>query len=291
VAYKLNIPPTWQIHDVFHASLLTPYKETVEHGKNFLEPPPDVIEGEEEWEVEQILAKRHLGRGKRLQYLVRWKGYSPAHDQWIYKEDMAADDLIKIYKWENRSDEEVRPPWTRGKRIRATTVDFDSPNIASSREASVEPADTEILAAWARTKKTHWAQSLDQKERTRINGLVLLARAAVAFRAKHGRFPRKLRRGFFYLVHRLARIEGKLTAYPTDLTAKDFGKFDSLIKCFRAIHGELQPFVGLPTTVKRQKSRSRTSPVSSVGSAPTPTSSFTPGTLLPLDIPLAPPTL
>src|SRR5712672_153548 len=201
---------------------------------------------------------------------------------------MATDDLVRIFERENRTTPVQRP--ARSKRIRATTVDFDSPDIASSREASVEPADTDLLAAWARTKKTHWAQSLDQKERIRINGLVLLARAAVAFRAKHGRFPRKLRRGFFYLVHRLARIEGKLTAYPADLTAKDFGKFDSLIKCFRAIHSELQPFVGLPTTVKRQKSKSRTPPVLSVGSAPTPTSSFIPGTLLPLDIPLAPPT-
>src|SRR5712672_160342 len=245
VAYKLQIPVTWQIHDVFHASLLTPYKETVEHGKNFLEPPPDVIEGEEEWEVEQILDKRIFGRSKKLQFLVRWKGYSPAHDQWVNKEDMAADDLARIFERENPHDAPVQRP-ARSKRIRATTVDFDSPDIASSREASVEPADTDLLAAWARTKKTHWAQSLDLKERTRINGLVLLARAAVAFRAEHGRFPRKLRRGFFNLVHRLGRIKGKLTAYPADFTASDFGKLDSLIKCFRAIHGDLQPFVGAP---------------------------------------------
>src|SRR5712672_47375 len=288
MAYRLQIPATWQVHDVFHALLLTLYKETVEHGENFLEPPPDIIEGEEEWEVEQVLGKRHFGRGKRLQYLVRWKGYSPAHDQWINKEDMAADDLVRIFERGNKNAPEQRP--TRSNRIRATTVDFDSPEIASSRETSVEPVDTDILAAWARTKKTHWAQSLDQRERTRINGLVLLARAAVAFRAKHGRFPQKLRHGFFNLVYQLARIEGKLTAYPADLTAKDFGKFDSLIKCFRVIHGELQPFIGLPTTVIRQKSKSRTPPVSSVGSTPASTSTFTPETLLPLDIPLAPPT-
>src|SRR5882757_7517642 len=134
---------------------------------------------------------------------------------------MAADDLIRIYERENPHDAPVpHPAWS--KRIRATTVDFDSPEIASSRETSVEPVDTEILAAGAQTKKTHWAQSLDQKERTRINGLVLLARAAVAFRAKHGRFPQKLRRGFFNLVHRLGRIKGKLTAYPADFTASDF---------------------------------------------------------------------
>src|SRR5712671_5578877 len=79
-------------------------------------------------------------------------------------------------------------------------------------------------------------------------------------------------------------------AYPTDFTASDFGKLDSLIKCFRVIHGKLQPFVGTPVGNIRQKSKSRTPPVSSVGSAPTPTSSYNPGTLLPLDIPLAPPT-
>jgi hypothetical protein len=31
VAYQLGLPPTWTIHDVFHASLLTPYHETKEH--------------------------------------------------------------------------------------------------------------------------------------------------------------------------------------------------------------------------------------------------------------------
>jgi len=107
VTYRISLPETWGIHDVFHASLLTPYKETDKHGTNFLEPPPELIEGEEEWEVEQILGKRHFGRGRKLQYLVRWKGYSPAHDQWVDKSDITAEELVTIYERENR---EERPP-------------------------------------------------------------------------------------------------------------------------------------------------------------------------------------
>ena len=60
VAYKLRLPETWGIHNVFHTSLLTPYKETEEHRENFIEPPPEMIKGEEEWEIKQILGKCHF---------------------------------------------------------------------------------------------------------------------------------------------------------------------------------------------------------------------------------------
>jgi hypothetical protein len=33
--YQLEIPRQWKIHNVFHANLLTPYKETELHGPNF----------------------------------------------------------------------------------------------------------------------------------------------------------------------------------------------------------------------------------------------------------------
>jgi len=74
VTYKLRLPIQWNIHNMFHGRLLTPYHETNVHRKNFPEPPPDLVNGEEEYEVESIRDHRKWGRG--YQYLVVWKGYS-----------------------------------------------------------------------------------------------------------------------------------------------------------------------------------------------------------------------
>jgi hypothetical protein len=61
IAYHLNLSETWKIHNVFHASLLTPYKETPKHGPNFLEPPSGIIDDTLEWEVEMILKHHTFG--------------------------------------------------------------------------------------------------------------------------------------------------------------------------------------------------------------------------------------
>jgi len=100
-SYRLKLPPQWKIHNVFHASLLTPYKETPEHGPNFPEPSPELINGEPEWEVEQIMNTRR--RHNQLQYLVRWKGFSEAHDSWEPTAHVHADHLIDTYYWQNPS--------------------------------------------------------------------------------------------------------------------------------------------------------------------------------------------
>src|SRR5580698_3660445 len=96
VAYKLKLPSTWKIHDVFHAGLLTLYKENDKYGPNFLEPPPELLDGEPEWEVEGIMGQRKF-RNKQ-QYLVRWKDYSPAHDSWENESNIHAPLLIKAYQ-------------------------------------------------------------------------------------------------------------------------------------------------------------------------------------------------
>jgi hypothetical protein len=44
-SFRLKLPSTWKIHNLFHASLLTPYKETAINGSYYQEPIPDLIDG------------------------------------------------------------------------------------------------------------------------------------------------------------------------------------------------------------------------------------------------------
>jgi Chromo (CHRromatin Organisation MOdifier) domain len=94
--YWLKLPKHWKIHDTFHTKLLTPYRQTDKYGPNFLEPPPELLEGEPEWEVEEIMGQRQI-RNKQ-QYLIRWKDYSPAHDSWEDESAIHTPLLIQAYQ-------------------------------------------------------------------------------------------------------------------------------------------------------------------------------------------------
>jgi transposase InsO family protein len=97
VTYQLNLPKTWKIHNVFHATLLRQYKETEVYGANFPKPPPELIEGEEVYEVENIL--RHRRRDRGYQYYVKWKGYPISEASWEPEEVFSDDgDLLTRYK-------------------------------------------------------------------------------------------------------------------------------------------------------------------------------------------------
>jgi hypothetical protein len=58
VTYQLKLPESWQIHKVFHAALLRPYRENKVYEENYIRPLPDI---EEVYEVEQILKHRKPG--------------------------------------------------------------------------------------------------------------------------------------------------------------------------------------------------------------------------------------
>ena len=87
----------WKIHPIFHATLLSPYKENDVHGNNFTHPPPDLIDGQEEYEVEAILSHKRLGR--RYAYLIKWKGYPSSDNSWEPEQNIVnAPELLSLYK-------------------------------------------------------------------------------------------------------------------------------------------------------------------------------------------------
>ena len=95
IDYQLTLPEQWKIHDVFHVDLLTPFREMEFHGPNYARLPPDLVGGEEQYEVEQVLDERNYGRWKKKQYLVKWKGYPDSDNQWLDAKDMHnAQELI-----------------------------------------------------------------------------------------------------------------------------------------------------------------------------------------------------
>jgi hypothetical protein len=98
VVYQLELLSEWKIHNVFHASLLSPYMETNAHGPNYVHPPPDLVRGEQEYEVERIINHRHTGQGKKLQYLIKWKGYLESDNTWEPTSHLHAPQLIKEYQ-------------------------------------------------------------------------------------------------------------------------------------------------------------------------------------------------
>ena len=81
VTYKLELPPTLRVHSVFHVSLLKPYHQSATFPQRNPPPPPPVsIDDHEEFEVERILDSRT--RYRRIEYLVKWKGYPDYDATW-----------------------------------------------------------------------------------------------------------------------------------------------------------------------------------------------------------------
>jgi len=48
--------------------------------------PPELIDGEEEYIVEEVLSSRMFQR--KLQYLVKWEGYGVEDNTWEYSENL-----------------------------------------------------------------------------------------------------------------------------------------------------------------------------------------------------------
>jgi len=73
-AYELDIPNAIQKHRTFPVSLLHAAANNPILGQIIPPPLPVIVEGEEEWEVEEVLDNRRI-RG-RVHYLVKWRGFA-----------------------------------------------------------------------------------------------------------------------------------------------------------------------------------------------------------------------
>ena len=97
VTYRLKLPTSWKIHNVFHATLLQPYIKNEIYGNNYPRPLPELLEGEEVYEVETILKHRRRGRG--YQYYVKWKGYPITEATWESETAFSDDgNMLQNYK-------------------------------------------------------------------------------------------------------------------------------------------------------------------------------------------------
>src|SRR5579863_7574009 len=154
VAYQLELPHQWNIHPVFHTSLLTPYVKTDSHGPNYSRPPPDLILGEAEYEVEQIRSHRCHRRRKQLQYLLKWKGYPESDNTWEPADQVHASDLVKAYHQRYQlehikasttallSSTHSSPTWSRSSVLSSTPPHTPLTNSPSSSPANALTSPT-----------------------------------------------------------------------------------------------------------------------------------------------------
>jgi len=89
-----------QLHPVFNVIKLSAAPEDLILGRKPQAPPPSiVVDGEEEWKVEEILDSRWHRR--KFQFLVKWKGFSREHNSWEAASDVKVLDLVAEYYWKH----------------------------------------------------------------------------------------------------------------------------------------------------------------------------------------------
>ena len=84
------------IYPVFHCSLLENFRDSELPGRTQPAPLPVIIDDEQEWEVEEILdCRRHR---KKLQYLIKWKGFDSTENTWEPVTNLRSPQLLQEFR-------------------------------------------------------------------------------------------------------------------------------------------------------------------------------------------------
>jgi len=117
LAIRLTLPRKWKIHNVFHLSLLEPYR-TSEHrapsDPSMVLREADDIEQSEEYDVDEVVSSVERGRGnnKRILYLVKWLDY-PERKDWMEEpfNNFSVGGLEKLREFHQRNPDAPRDYW------------------------------------------------------------------------------------------------------------------------------------------------------------------------------------
>ena len=97
VSFRLELPESFHIHNVFHKSLLKKYFEPVVPSK--ASPPPVLVNDAVEYVASKIVDVRNVRNS--LQYLIHWKGYGLEERSWVPAREVHAPRLVRKFHLEH----------------------------------------------------------------------------------------------------------------------------------------------------------------------------------------------
>lgn len=126
--YRLKLTKRDKRHPIFHVDRLRPAKAAkVVPNREFPEPPPIVVDEEEEYEVEKVLDS-HV-QNKKFEYRIKWKGYPDSDNSWEPLENVkhAKKAIADFHKKHPGAPRPVAASLFLAMNFRSINAEFDPP--------------------------------------------------------------------------------------------------------------------------------------------------------------------